>query len=892
MSEEMTQENNIPKVYDPQSFEKKWYKFWEDNKLFHAEVDKSKKPYSMVIPPPNVTGQLHMGHALDNTLQDILIRFRRMQGYNAVWIPGCDHAGIATQAKVEASLREEGTNRYELGREKFLERVWDWKEQYGNRIMSQLRSLGSSCDWDRQRFTMDEGCSAAVREVFVSLYDKGLIYQGTRITNWCPNCNTAISDIEVEHENENGHLWHLRYQVEGEDRYVEIATTRPETMFGDTGVAVHPEDERYKDIVGKTLILPIVNRRIPLFADEYVDKEFGTGAVKVTPAHDPNDFEMGLRHNLEQIKVINNDGTMGEGAGKYNGMDRYECRKALVKELEELGVLVSVEEHEHAVGHCSRCHSTIEPMVSKQWFVKMESLAKPAMEAVKDGRIKFVPERFSKIYLQWLENIRDWCISRQLWWGHRIPAWYCDECGETSVSRTDLTECPHCHSKHIHQDEDVLDTWFSSGLWPFETMGWPNETEELKHFYPTATLVTGYDIIFFWVARMVMMGLEFGKDIPFHHVFIHGLVRDSQGRKMSKSLGNGIDPVEVIEKYGADTLRFMLITGNTPGNDMRFYWERVEGARNFANKIWNASRYMLMNLEGFDKSFKPAEEDYTLSDKWILSRYVRTVRDVTENLDKFELGEAGRMIYEFIWNEFCDWYIELTKARLYDKENVRARNTALYVLSTVLEGTLRLLHPFMPFLTEEIWQKVPHDDALKSIMETSWPEVQAECISDEIEADMTAIMETIKTVRNMRAEVGAAPSKKSELILSFTDESLRAVFTENQSYLDKLASSDPITILPAGADKPENAMAGVVNGVEVFLPLKGLIDVDKESARLTKELEKLNKEISRLAKKLGNEGFLAKAPADVVAGEKEKLAGYEEKKKSVEGRMQDLAKLK
>ena len=892
MSEEMTQENNIPKVYDPQSFEKKWYKFWEENKLFHAEVDKSKKPYSMVIPPPNVTGQLHMGHALDNTLQDILIRFRRMQGYNAVWIPGCDHAGIATQAKVEASLREEGTNRYELGREKFLERVWDWKEQYGNRIMSQLRSLGSSCDWDRQRFTMDEGCSAAVREVFVSLYDKGLIYQGTRITNWCPNCNTAISDIEVEHENENGHLWHLRYQVEGEDRYVEIATTRPETMFGDTGVAVHPEDERYKDIVGKTLILPIVNRRIPLFADEYVDKEFGTGAVKVTPAHDPNDFEMGLRHNLEQIKVINNDGTMGEGAGKYNGMDRYECRKALVKELEELGVLVSVEEHEHAVGHCSRCHSTIEPMVSKQWFVKMESLAKPAMEAVKDGRIKFVPERFSKIYLQWLENIRDWCISRQLWWGHRIPAWYCDECGETSVSRTDLTECPHCHSKHIHQDEDVLDTWFSSGLWPFETMGWPNETEELKHFYPTATLVTGYDIIFFWVARMVMMGLEFGKDIPFHHVFIHGLVRDSQGRKMSKSLGNGIDPVEVIEKYGADTLRFMLITGNTPGNDMRFYWERVEGARNFANKIWNASRYMLMNLEGFDKSFKPAEEDYTLSDKWILSRYACTVRDVTENLDKFELGEAGRMIYEFIWNEFCDWYIELTKARLYDKENVRARNTALYVLSTVLEGTLRLLHPFMPFLTEEIWQKVPHDDALKSIMETSWPEVKAECISDEIEADMTAIMETIKTVRNMRAEVGAAPSKKSELILNFTDESLRAVFTENQSYLDKLASSDPITILPAGADKPENAMAGMVNGVEVFLPLKGLIDVDKETARLTKELEKLDKEISRLAKKLGNESFLAKAPADVVAGEKEKLAGYEEKKKSVEGRMQDLAKLK
>ncbi|TYZ30804.1 valine--tRNA ligase [Selenomonas caprae] len=892
MAEEIQEQgNNIPKVYDPQSFEKKWYQYWEENKFFHAEVDKSKKPYSMVIPPPNVTGQLHMGHALDNTLQDILIRYHRMQGFNTVWVPGCDHAGIATQAKVEGALREEGTNRYELGREKFLERVWDWKEQYGNRIMYQLRTLGSSCDWDRQRFTMDEGCSKAVREVFVSLYEKGLIYQGTRITNWCPDCNTAISDIEVEHETEQGHLWHLRYQVKGTDQYVEIATTRPETMFGDTGVAVHPDDERYKDIVGKTLILPIVNREIPLFADEYVDKSFGTGAVKVTPAHDPNDFEMGQRHHLEEIKVISNTGKMMEGAGKYEGMDRYECRKALVKELEELGVLVSVEEHEHAVGHCSRCHSTIEPLVSKQWFVKMESLAKPAIEAVKSGKIQFVPERFSKIYIQWLENIRDWCISRQLWWGHRIPAWYCDDCGETSVSRTDLTECPHCHSKHIHQDEDVLDTWFSSGLWPFETMGWPEKTEELEHFYPTATLVTGYDIIFFWVARMVMMGLEFGKDIPFKHVFIHGLVRDSQGRKMSKSLGNGIDPVEVVEKYGADTLRFMLITGNTPGNDMRFYWERVESARNFANKIWNASRYMLMNLEGFDKDFVPAEEDYTLSDRWILSRYARTVRDVTENLDKFELGEAGRMIYEFLWNEFCDWYIELTKARLYDTENVRARNTALYVLSHVLEGTLRLLHPFMPFLTEEIWQKVPHAENIKSIMISEWPQADAARISDAIEAQMTAIMESIKSIRNMRAEVGAAPSKKSEVILNFKDESLREVFTENTGYLDKLASSEPVTILPAGAAAPENAMAGVVNGVEIYLPLKGLIDVEKETARLNKELEKLEKEIKRLTGKLSNEGFLKKAPEQVVAGEKEKLAGYEEKKKSVESRIQDLAKL-
>ncbi|MBR4696374.1 MAG: valine--tRNA ligase, partial [Selenomonadaceae bacterium] len=718
MAENQEHGSNIPKVYDPQSFEKKWYEYWEKNGFFHAEVEKGKEPYSIVIPPPNVTGQLHMGHAMDNALQDILIRWRRMQGYNTLWMPGCDHAGIATQAKVEAALREEGTNRYELGREKFLERVWQWKEKYGSRIMYQLRALGSSCDWDRERFTMDEGCSRAVREVFVSLYEKGLIYQGTRITNWCPNCNTALSDIEVEHETEQGHLWHLRYQVEGEDSYVEIATTRPETMFGDTGVAVHPEDERYRDLVGKTLILPIVNRRIPLFADEYVDPAFGTGAVKVTPAHDPNDFEMGLRHNLEQVKVIENDGTMGEGAGKYKGMDRYECRKALIKELEETGVLVSTEEHEHAVGHCSRCDATIEPLVSKQWFVKMESLAKPAIEAVKDGRIRFVPDRFTKIYSNWLENIRDWCISRQLWWGHRIPAWYCEDCGETTVSRVDIDVCPKCGGNHVHQDEDVLDTWFSSGLWPFETMGWPEETEELRHFYPTSTLVTGYDIIFFWVARMVMMGLEFGKDIPFRHVFIHGLVRDSQGRKMSKSLGNGIDPVEVVDKYGADTLRFMLITGNTPGNDMRFYWERVESARNFANKIWNASRYMLMNLEGFDRGFVPKEEDYTLADRWILSRYARTAREVTENLEKFELGEAGRMIYEFIWSEFCDWYIELTKSRLYDKDHERPRQTALYVLGYVLEHTLRLLHPFMPFITEEIWQKLPHEG--KSIMIAAW----------------------------------------------------------------------------------------------------------------------------------------------------------------------------
>ncbi|KHM51484.1 valyl-tRNA synthetase [Anaerovibrio lipolyticus] len=887
------EENNIPKVYDPKSFEKKWYGYWEENKLFHAVVDEEKEPYSIVIPPPNVTGQLHMGHALDNTLQDILIRWRRMQGYNTLWMPGCDHAGIATQAKVEGALREEGTNRYELGREKFLERVWQWKEKFGSRIMSQLRSLGSSLDWDRERFTMDEGCSKAVREVFVSLYEKGLIYQGTRITNWCPDCNTAISDIEVEHETEQGHLWHIRYQVEGEpDKYVEVATTRPETMFGDTGVAVHPDDERYRDLVGKNVILPVVNRVIPLFADEYVDSAFGTGAVKVTPAHDPNDYEMGLRHNLEQVKVLSNTGKMLECAGKYEGMDRYECRKALVKELEEIGALVSIEDHEHAVGHCSRCHSTIEPMISTQWFVKMDTLAKPAADAVRDGRIKFVPERFTKIYCQWLDNIRDWCISRQLWWGHRIPAWYCDDCGETTVSRDDICQCPKCGSKNVRQDEDVLDTWFSSGLWPFETMGWPEETAELKHFYPTATLVTGYDIIFFWVARMVMMGLEFGKDIPFKTVYIHGLVRDSQGRKMSKSLGNGIDPLEMIEEYGADSLRFMLITGNTPGNDMRFYNERVESARNFANKLWNASRFMLMNLEGFDKSFVPAAEDYTMADRWILSRFAKTAQGVTENLEKYELGEAGRLIYEFIWSEFCDWYIELSKARLYDKENVKPRQTAQYVLGYVLERTLRLLHPFMPFITEEIWQHIPHEG--KSIMVSQWPAEDksiADLIDEDSESSMTTIMETIKTIRALRLEVNAAPSKKSEVVLNFTDESLRQVFADNEGYLTVLASAEPVTHMAAGAEKPENAMAGVVNGVEIFLPLKDLIDVEKETARLNGEMAKLEKEISRLDKKLSNQGFLAKAPADVVAGEKEKLAGYQEKMDAVKARLDDLAKL-
>jgi valyl-tRNA synthetase len=884
------EEKNIPTVYNPQSFEKKWYKYWEENKMFHAETERDKTPFSIVIPPPNVTGQLHMGHALDETLQDIQIRWRRMQGYNTLWMPGCDHAGIATQVKVEESLRkEEGLSRYDLGREKFVERVWQWKEKFGSRITEQLRTLGASCDWDRERFTMDEGCSKAVREVFVSLYEKGLIYQGNRITNWCTKCNTALSDIEVEHEESAGHFYHLRYKVEDSDEYVQIATTRPETMFGDTGVAVHPDDARYQHLIGKNLILPIVGRRLPVFADEYVDPNFGTGAVKVTPAHDPNDFEMGLRHNLEQVVVLNNDGTMADNTEKYSGMDRYECRKALIADLKASGDLVKIEEHTHSVGHCSRCHSVVEPMVSKQWYVKMESLARPAIEAVASGKIKFVPERFTKIYINWLENIRDWCISRQLWWGHQIPAWHCEACGETFVSRSDMDVCPKC-GKKLRQEEDVLDTWFSSALWPFSTMGWPEKTEELAHFYPTSVLVTGYDIIFFWVARMIMMGLEFGKDIPFKHVFIHGLVRDSEGRKMSKSLGNGIDPVEVIEKYGADTLRFMLITGNTPGNDMRFYWERVESTRNFANKLWNASRFVLMNLEeGYDEKFIPEDSDYTLADRWILSRYAKTVEAVTNNLEKFELGEAGRAIYEFIWSEYCDWYIELSKARLYNKEEMRPRQTAQFVLCYVLEHTLRLLHPFMPFITEEIWQHIPHDG--KSVMLAAWPSGEAGKIDEATESEMTAVMETIKAVRNMRAEVNAAPSKKSEVIIQCANDKIKAVFKENEGYLAKLAAAEPVTLLSKDAAKPENAMAAVVGNIEVYLPLKGLIDVEKETARLNKELATLDKELARVNGKLSNEGFVKKAPAAVIEKEQAKKQEFQEKRAAIEERLSYLKTL-
>lgn len=885
----MTEEHNIPKVYDPASVEKKWYEFWEKNRYFHAEPEPGKKPFSIVIPPPNITGKLHMGHALDNTLQDILIRWHRMMGDNTLWMPGYDHAGLATQIKVEEVLKkEEGKTRFDLGREEFVKRVWAWKEEYGDRIINQLKCLGISCDWERKRFTMDEGCSRAVRETFVSLFEKGLIYKGTRITNWCVNCHTALSDIEVEHEDTPGHLWYVRYPVVGEeDTYLTIATTRPETIPGDTAVAVNPEDERYAKLIGKTLRLPILNREIPVIADSYVDTKFGTGAVKITPSHDPNDYEMGLRHNLPEIVVIGKDGVMTEEAGPFAGLERYECRKQIVARLKEEGYLVKIEEHSHAVGHCQRCHNIVEPLVSTQWFVKMQPLVKAAVDCVTDGRTQFVPERFTKNYTGWMENIHDWCISRQIWWGHRIPVWYCDDCGEMSASRTDLEKCPKCGSTHIHQDEDALDTWFSSALWPFSTMGWPDNTELLKQFYPTSVLVTGYDIIFFWVARMLIMGMEFMKEIPFEKVFIHGLVRDSQGRKMSKSLGNGIDPLEVIEKYGADTLRFMLITGNTPGNDMRFYWERVEGTRNFANKIWNASRFALMNMEGYDKDAELAP--YTLADKWILSRLQDTVKDVTGLLERFELGEAGRAIYDFIWSEVCDWYIEIAKPRLYNKEAAAERATAQHVLATVLVSAMKLLHPYMPFITEEIYQCLPHE--AESIMISKWPVADESLIDPEAERGMNAIMDSIKAIRNMRAEVNANPGKKIPAIM-LVSEDLREVVVHNDSYIKLLGGIDNLELRPLNGEKPENAMAAVVTGIEVYLPLAGLIDVEKETQRLSKELAAMEKDLQRAGGKLNNAGFLAKAPEDVIAKERAKYEELSGKIEAVKKRMAYLAELK
>ncbi len=863
----MEDSKNIAKTYDPSLFEDRLYKNWCEKGYFHATADSKKKPYTIVIPPPNVTGQLHMGHALDETLQDILIRYKRMQGYSALWVPGTDHAGIATQIKVEEELRvKEGKTRYDLGREKFLERVWEWKRLYGSRIINQLKKIGSSCDWERERFTMDEGCSKAVREVFVNLYNKGLIYQGSRIINWCPHCITALSDAEVEHAEQAGHFWHIKYAVKGSDEFVVIATTRPETLFGDTAVAVNPDDARCSHLIGKTLILPLVGREIPVIADEYVDKDFGTGCVKITPAHDPNDFEVGQRHNLEQIKVMNDDATMNAYAGKYEGMDRYECRRAMVEDLEKLGLLVKVEDHAHNVGQCYRCGTTVEPIISKQWFVKMKPLAAPAIDAVKNGETTFVPKHFEKVYFHWLENIRDWCISRQLWWGHRIPAFYCTECGKMTVSKEDITVCPHCGGK-VEQDPDTLDTWFSSALWPFSTLGWPDKTEDLDYFYPTSTLVTGYDIIPFWVMRMMFSGIEHTGRVPFDHVFIHGLVRDAQGRKMSKSLGNGIDPLEIIDKYGADALRFTLATGNAPGNDMRFSTERVEASRNFANKIWNASRFALMNIEITENRLPEIKK---AEDKWIVSKYNTLVREVTENLDRFELGVAVSKLYDFIWDDLCDWYIELVKPRLFDKGSEDARD-AQYVLTYVLSNTMKLLHPFMPFITEEIWQHLPHEG--ESIVIERFPTYDPALSFPEAEHDMQLVMDAIGAVRNRRAEMNVPPSKKAR-ILVVSDRA--ALYKDSEAFFMKLAGASEVDIAAGREDVPEGAVNIVVGGAELFLPMAELVDKQKELERLEKEKKDLEAEIDRVEKKLANQGFVAKAPQKVVDEERAKGDKYRE----------------
>ena len=853
--------SELPKTYDPKAVEDKLYSFWNDSGFFHAEVNPKKKPYTIVIPPPNVTGQLHMGHAFDETLQDVLIRTKRMQGYEALWMPGTDHAGIATQIKVEENLRkEEGKTRYDLGREEFLKRVWDWKHKFGNRIISQLKKLGSSCDWERERFTMDEGCSKAVREVFVNLYNKGLIYKGHRIINWCPHCATALSDAEVEYETQPGKLWHIRYPLADGSGDLVVATTRPETFMGDTGVAVNPNDERYKHLIGKTCILPIMNREIPIFGDEYVDMEFGTGCVKVTPCHDPNDFEMGQRHNLEQILVFNEDATVNANGGKYEGMDRYECRKAVVKDLEEGGYLVKIEDHEHNVGTCYRCGTTVEPMTSAQWFVKMAPLAKPAMDVVNEGKTKFVPDRFSKTYLRWMENVHDWCISRQLWWGHRIPAFYCEDCGEMTVSKTDVHTCPKCGGTHIRQEEDVLDTWFSSALWPFSTLGWPDKTPELDYFYPTSTLVTGYDIIFFWVARMIFSGVEHMGETPFKTVYIHGLVRDAQGRKMSKSLGNGIDPLEVIDQYGADALRFTLATGNSPGNDMRFSDERVQASRNFCNKIWNASRFIQMNLTiDKDKAVElPAE--LALEDKWIVSKFNTLARDVTRNIDQYELGLAASKLNDFIWENFCDWYIEIAKTRLQTgDENVQK------VLCYVLSGAMQLLHPFMPFITETIWQALPHEGP--SVMVSAWPEYDEKLNFSVEEAQMESLMDAVRAIRNRRAEMNVPPSKKAKVLI-LTEK--KDTFSAGAGFFPKLAYASEIELIdavPADAAK----MASVVTGdAQLYMPMGDLIDFEAERARLAKEKKKVEDDIEFVMKKLNNPKFVDKAPEKVVAVEREK----------------------
>ncbi len=874
----------LAKTYDPKGIEERLYQKWETNGYFRAKADKSKKPFTIVMPPPNITGQLHMGHALDNTMQDILIRYKRMQGYNALWQPGTDHAAIATEVKVIESLKEQGIDKESLGRDGFLEKCWDWKKEYGGRILRQLKKMGSSADWERERFTMDDGCSDAVLEVFIKLYEQGYIYKGSRIVNWCPVCETSISDAEVEHEEQDGFFWHINYPVVGEEgRFVEIATTRPETMFGDTAVAVNPEDERYKDIIGKTLKLPLTDREIPVIADAYVDKEFGTGCVKITPAHDPNDFEVGRRHNLAEVVVINDDATMNEKAGKFAGMDRYACRKALLKDLEEQGLLVKTEPHSHNVGTHDRCGTTVEPMIKQQWFVKMDELIKPAVEGVKNGEIRLLPKRMEKTYFNWTDNIRDWCISRQLWWGHRIPAYYCEACGEMTVAKTAPDKCGACGCTHLRQDEDTLDTWFSSALWPFSTLGWPKETEDLDYFYPNDVLVTGYDIIFFWVIRMIFSGYAQMGKAPFHTVLFHGLVRDSQGRKMSKSLGNGIDPLEVIDKYGADALRLTLVTGNAPGNDMRFYWERVEASRNFANKVWNASRFIMMNL-GDAEPAEPAREELLAEDRWILSRVNDLAKEMTENMDKFELGIAVQKVYDFIWDEFCDWYIEMTKRRTYRREeNPVSANAALWTLKEVLTQALKMLHPFMPFLTEEIFCTLHPEEA--TIMLADWPVYQKERSFAAEEAVVERCKELVRSVRNRRSEMDVPPSRKASVFLVSDKEEVRNVFASQKDMYAGLMGAGEITVQADKSGIAEDAVSIVIPDAVAYIPLSDLVDLEKEKERLQKEKERLNKELARSKGMLGNERFLSKAPEAKVQEEKEKLAKYEQMMEQVTARL-------
>ncbi|GAA3655164.1 valine--tRNA ligase [Asaccharospora irregularis] len=879
---------NLSKTYDPKDFESRLYSKWMEDGVFKTKPNPNKKPFTIMMPPPNITGQLHMGHALDHTLQDILIRWKRMDGYEALWQPGTDHASIATEVKVvERIKKEEGKTKYELGREEFLKRAWDWRNEFGRKIVNQMQQLGDSCDWERERFTMDEGCNKAVTEFFIKLYEKGQIYRGNRIINWCPDCKTTLSDAEVEHEEHDGHFYHIKYQIKDSDEFLEIATTRPETMIGDTGIAVNPDDERYKHLIGKTAILPIVGRELPIVADDYVDLEFGTGAVKMTPAHDPNDFEVGVRHNLEKINVMNEDGTMNNLCGKYEGMDRFECRKALIDDLDKEGLLIKIKDHSHNVGTCYRCHTIVEPRLSDQWFVKMDELAKPAIEILKNQELKFVPDKFDKTYLQWLENIRDWCISRQLWWGHQIPAYYCQECKEIVVAKEMPKKCPKCESTHFKQDEDALDTWFSSALWPFSTLGWPDNTEELDYYFPTSVLVTGYDIIFFWVVRMAFASMFCTNKKPFEHVLVHGLVRDSQGRKMSKSLGNGIDPLEIIDQFGADALRFTLITGNSPGNDMRFYMERVEFARNFANKLWNASRFVFMNIDSEimnGVTRESVEANLTLADKWIISRANNIVKEVSHNMDKFELGIALQKAYDFTWSEYCDWYIEMVKPRLYS-EDKDAKQAALYTLTYVLEKILKLLHPFMPFITEEIYTYLPTVEG--SIVVAQWPKYKEEDNMEKEEEMMNLSMEGIRNIRNVRSEMNVPPSKKAKVIIVPTDDKKEAI-EAGKDYFVTLASASELEIANDETNVPEDAVSIVIDGVKIFIPLDELVDFAKEIERLNKEKSKLEGEIKRVNGKLSNQGFLAKAPESLIEEEKAKKEKFEEMMKSVEERLANL----